>query len=104
MLQQYLTEGVELPIRCKLGQDAAEGEIGGIGFDGQGELRLEVLEDGRRSEGGQELAKGCTCLLRPGKFNSLAIQSSKRGSECGIMKNKFYVKICKTQKTLHLLN
>ena len=95
---------MELPIRCRLGQDAAEGEIGGIGFYGQGELRLEVLKDGRRSEGGLELAKGCICLLRPGKFNSLASHSSKRGGECRIMKNKFSVKICKTQKTLHLLN
>ena len=95
---------MELPIRCRLGQDAAEGEIGGIGFDGQGELRLEVLEDGRRSEGGLELSKGCICLFRLGKLNSLASHSSKRGSECRIVQNKFSVKICKTQKTLHLLN
>ena len=63
---------VELPISGSLGQDAAEGEIGGIGFDGQGEFRLEVLEDGRRSEGRLELTEGCTCFVKPGKLNNLS--------------------------------
>ena len=71
---------MELPISGRLGQDAAEGEIGGIGFDGQGEFRLEVLEDGRKSEGRLELMESCTCLVRPGKLNSLSSQSSKRRS------------------------
>ena len=57
---------MELPISGRLGQDAAEGKIGGIGFDGQREFRLELLEDGRRSEGRQELTESCTCLVRPG--------------------------------------
>ena len=80
---------MELPISGRLGQDAADGEIGGIGFDGQGELRLEVLEDGSRSEGKLELTEGCTCLVRPGKLNNLASQSSKRDSESRIVKNEF---------------
>ena len=95
---------MELPISGRLGQDATEGEIGGIGFDGQGEFRLEVLEDGRRSEGRLELTESCTCLARPGKLNSLASQSRKRRSESRIVKNAFYVKLCKTQKGLLLLN
>ena len=84
---------MELPISVRLGQDAAEGEIGGIGFDGQGEFRLEVLEDGRRSEGRLELTESCTCPVRPSKLNSLSIQSSKRRSESRIVKNEFSVKI-----------
>ena len=95
---------MELPISGRLGQDAADGEIGGIGFDGQGELRLEVLEDGSKSEGRLELPKSYTCLVRPGKLNNLASVSSKRGSESRIVKNEFFVKISKTQKRLHLLN
>ena len=95
---------MELPIRGRLGQDAAEGEIGDIGFDGQGEFRLEVLEDGRRSEGRLELTESCTCLVRPGKLDNLSSQSSKRRSESRLVKNEFFVKICKTQKRLHLLN
>ena len=89
---------MELPINGRLGQDAADGVSGGIGFDGQGELRLEVLEDGSRSEVRLERTKSCTCLIRPGKLNSLASQSSKRGSKSTIMKNEFSVKISKTQK------
>ena len=95
---------MELPISGRLGQDAAEGEIGGIDFDGQGEFRLEVLEDGRKSEGRLELTESCTCLVKPGKLNSLSSQSSKRRSEIRIVKNEFSLKICKTQKRLHLLN
>ena len=95
---------MELPITRRLGHDAVEGEIGGIGFDGQGELRLEVLEGGSRSEGRLERTKSCTCLVRPGKLNSLVSQSSKRRSESRIVKNEFSVKKCKTQKRLHLLN
>ena len=92
---------VELPISGRLGQDAAEGEIGGIGFDGQGEFRLE---DGCRSEGRLELTESCTCLVRLGKLNTLSSQSSKRRSESRIVKNEFIVEISKTQKRLHLLN
>ena len=72
---------MELSISGRLGQDAAEGEIGSIGFDGQGKFSLEVPKDGRRSEGKVELTESCTCLVRPGKLNSLASQSSKRRSE-----------------------
>ena len=53
---------MELPISGRLGQDTTEGEIGGIGFDGQGEFRLEVLEDGRRSEGRLELTESSPAL------------------------------------------
>ena len=95
---------MELPFSGRLGQDAAEGEIGGIGFDGQGEFKLEVLEDGRRSEGRLELTESCTSLVRPGKLNTLSSQSSKRRSESRIVKNEFSLKNCKTQKRLHLLN
>ena len=84
---------MELPISGRLGQDAAEGEIGSIGFDGQGKFRLEVLKVGRRSEGGLELTESCTCLVRLGKLNSLSSQSSKRRSESRIVKNEFFVKI-----------
>ena len=84
---------MELPISGRLGQDAAEGEIGGIGFDGQGEFKLEVLEDGSKSEGRVELTKSCTCLVRPSKLNNLASQSSKRCSESRIVKNEFFAKI-----------
>ena len=97
-------EWVELPISGRLGQDADEGEIGDIGFDGQGEFRLEVLEDGRRSEGRLELTDSCTCLVRPRKLNTLSSQSSKRRSESRIVKNEFSVKNCKPQKGLHFLN
>ena len=71
---------MELPINGRLGQDAAEGEIESIGFDGQGKFTLEVLKNGRRSEGRLELTESCTCLVRPGKLNSLSSQSSKRRS------------------------
>ena len=82
----------------------AEGEIGGIGFDGQGEFRLEMLEDGRKSEGRQELTESCTCLVKPGELNTLPSQSSKRRSESRIVKNELSVKNCKPQKGLHFLN
>ena len=37
--------------RGGMGQDASEGEVRGIRLDGEGEFRLEVLEDWGRCEG-----------------------------------------------------
>ena len=89
-------DGVQDASWGRLGEDAAECEIGRIGLDGEGELRLEVLKDGSRSKGGLELTEGCLCLCRPGKFDSLAGQSRKRGSEGRVVKNKLAVEICKS--------
>ena len=71
---------MEVALGGGLGQDAAEGEVGGIRFDAKGEFRLEVLEDGGRCEGPLQLPESCTCLFRPGKLDSLATESSEGGS------------------------
>ena len=61
----------------RLGQDAAEGVVRGVGFDGEGEVRLKVLQNGGRCEGKLQLAERGTRLLCPGKFSCrLACQIS----------------------------
>ena len=47
-----------------LGQDAAEGVVGGVGFDDEGKIWLEVLEEGSRCESNLQLAKRITGLVR----------------------------------------
>ena len=67
---------MQVALRGSLRQDAAEGEVRRICFDCKGQLGLKVLEDGGKSEGLQQLFEGVTCLLRPGKLNSLMTESS----------------------------
>ena len=85
---------MEVALRGGLGQDATECVVGGVGFDGQGEIWLEVLEEGSRCESKLKLAERGTCLLCPGKLScSLACQISKRGGEGRVTKNKLSIKI-----------
>ena len=60
---------MEDAVRGGLGQDAAEGVVRGIGFDGEGEIWLKVLEDGGGGKGKLQLAERSTCLLGPGKLS-----------------------------------
>ena len=91
-------DGVKNASWGRLREDAAQGEVGRIGFDREGELRLEVLEDGSGGEGGLELAEGSLCLCRPGKFDSLPSQSRKRSSEGRVVKNEFAIEIGEPQE------
>ena len=88
------TDGVEHSSSGRLREDAAQGEVGRICFDGEGGLGLKMLEDGSGGEGGLELAEGSLCLCRPGKFDSLPSQSRKRSSEGRVVKNEFAIEIC----------
>ena len=60
---------MEGAVRGGLGLDAAEGVVRGIGFDGEGEIGLEVLEEGSGCKSKLQLAKRSTCLLCPGKIS-----------------------------------
>ena len=61
----------------RLGQEGAEGVVRGVGFDGEGEVRLKVLQNGGRCEGKLQLAERGTRLLCLGElFCRLACQIS----------------------------
>ena len=89
---------MELSSRRGLGEDAAQGKIGRIRLDGEGQLGLEMLKGGSGSEGGLKVAEGSICLFRLGKLHSLTSQSSDGRGKGGIMKDKLAVKIGKPQK------
>ena len=64
---------MEVALRGGLRQDAAECVVRGVGFDGEGGIGLEVLEEGSGCESKLQLAERSTCLLYPGNlFGSLA--------------------------------
>ena len=67
---------MEISRRRELGQNAAEGEVRGIYLDGEGQVRLEVTEDGGRGESLLEGSEGCSCRHRPGKLDSFAGKGS----------------------------
>ena len=70
---------MEVALRGGLGQDAAECVVRGVGFDGEGKIWLEVLEEGRKCESNLQLAERITGLLCPGKLPcSLACQINER--------------------------
>ena len=70
---------MEVALRGGLGQDAAEGVVRGVGFDGEGKIWLEMLEEGSRCESNLQLAERITGLLCRGKLPcSLACQISER--------------------------
>ena len=60
---------MEVALRGGLGQDAAECVVRGIGFDGEREIWLEVLEEGSGCESKLQLTERITCLLCPGKLS-----------------------------------
>ena len=61
-LSRVETDKVEVASRGELGQDAAQGEVRGIGLDSEGEIRLEVLQNRGCSEGLLQRAEGCIRL------------------------------------------
>ena len=68
---------MQIALGGRLRQDATEGVVRGVGFDGEREVRLEVLQNGGRCEGKLELAERGTRLLCPGKLSCrLACQIS----------------------------
>ena len=79
-----------------LGQDAAESEVGGIRFDGEGEFGLEVLQDGSGGEGLLQLSKGSLRFGRPGKFHSLAIEGTERGGQRRVVQDELVIEISET--------
>ena len=50
---------MKVPRGRRLGQNAPEGEVRGIGLDGEGQVGLEMSEDGGRGEGLLEGREGC---------------------------------------------
>ena len=56
---------MEVALRGGLGQDTAEGVVRGVGFDGEGEIWLEVLEEGSGCESKLQPAERITFLLCP---------------------------------------
>ena len=87
---------MKVAVGVGLGQDAAEGEVGGIRLDGEGEFGLEVLEDGSGGEGLLQLSKGGLRFGRPGKFYNLATEGSKRGSQRRVVKDELAIEISET--------
>ena len=51
-----------------LGQNTTDGEVGGVRLHGDGEVRLEVVEDWSCCEGCLQLCEGIPSLLGPGEL------------------------------------
>ena len=68
---------VQVAVGAGLGQHATNGEVGGVGLDGDWQVRLEMAKDRSRCEGVLQLPKSLACFLCPGKLaGSLAGQVS----------------------------
>ena len=82
-----------------LGQDAADGEVGGVRLDGDGQVGLEVFEDGSGGEGLLQLLEGCTGLLCPGELAlGFAGKIGEGGCQNRVTINKLSTEIGKAQK------
>ena len=61
-----------------LGQNAAQGEVGRVCLEGEGQLGFKVVKDGSSGEGLLQLVEGCICCSRPGKLDILTAKGSQR--------------------------
>ena len=87
-----------------LRDDAAESEVRGVCLDGEGQIRLEVLQNWRCCEGLLEATKSCTGRRTLGKLDFLACKSSQGGCQRRVVANELLVEVGETQEGLHLLH
>ena len=59
---------MQVAVGAGLGQDAAKGEVGGVGLDGDWQVRLEMAKDRSRCEGLLQLPESLACFLCLGKL------------------------------------
>ena len=84
-LSRVETDRVEVASRGGLVEDAAQGEVRGIGLDSEGEIRLEVLQNRGCSEGLLQRAEGCIRLQGPTKLECFAGKGGEGGCEGGVV-------------------
>ena len=66
-----------------LGQNAAQGEVGRVCLECEGQLGLKVVEDGGRGEGELELPKRCSLrLLRQARPRHQLLPQQISGQGC----------------------
>ena len=68
---------MKVPRGRRLGQDAPQCEVRGIGLDGDRQVWLEMSEDGGRGEGLLESREGCSRRLRPEELDGFAGKCSE---------------------------
>ena len=91
-------------IRRGLGENSPESVVGGVCLDGQREIRLEMVEDGSRSEGLLEGAEGCIRLAGPDELDPFASEGGEGGGEKGVVEDELAVEVGEAQEGLDLLH
>ena len=84
-LSRVEIDRVEVTSRGRLRQGAAQGEVRGIGLDGEGEIQLEVLQNRSCSEGLLQSAEGCIRLQEPTELDCFAGKGGEGGCEGGVV-------------------
>ena len=91
-------------MRGGLGKNAPEGVVRGVRLDGQGYVRLEMLEDGSGREGLLEGAEGCIRLAGRDELDPLAGEKGEGCSQRRIVEDELAVEIGEAQEGLDLLH
>ena len=78
--------------------------MGGVRLGCKGQIWLEVLQNRGRSERLLQAREGHRCCCRLGELDSFASEGGKRGSERGVVVNKFSIEVSKPKERLNLLD
>ena len=82
----------------RLRQDTSQSEVGGVSFDGQGQVGIEMQQDGGRGKGVLQSTESRLCRYRLGEFDCLACQGGKGECQGGIAIDKLSVEVGEPQK------
>ena len=72
-------DGVQVASEGRLREDTSEIEVGGVSFNGEGQVGIKVQQDGSRGKGVLESTESSLCRHRPGEFDRLACEGGKGG-------------------------